>query len=177
MSITGVEITDRHITFCVREHEGKPVQHLTITPVGFIDYGDSRWRTDYVMVEIRLVVLRSQIVVDEHATVGSLVDLHKLLLGFQEGVAGSGTFGTVDGQLEMTVEWREPTQDVRFAGRIPAFDYTELAEEPLRLQDGIYRVLTFEFALELTALVRPMAQLQDLLELLRSLKAPAMDDI
>jgi hypothetical protein len=174
MTTRGAAIANRHITFCVREHEGQPVQHLTISPVGLIDYTGPCERI-YVNLEIRLVMLRSQIVVDDHMTTRSLVRLHRLLLGFQNGVLGSDTFGTADGHLELTVEWREATKDVRFAGRIPAFDYSELVDEPLRLRDGIYRTLSFQFALEPPALTQPIAQLNELLDLLRSLKPQPRD--
>jgi hypothetical protein len=130
MKISGAEITGHQITFCVREHEGQPVQYLTIIPLGFIDYGDNRWRADYVVGEIRLVIVRSRVVLDDHMTVGSLVDLHNLLLGFQNGLVGSGTFGTVEGHLELSAEWRDSTQDVRFVGRIPSFEYSGIENEP-----------------------------------------------
>jgi hypothetical protein len=176
MNLSGTEIAGYNITFCVREHDGKPVQHLTITPVGFLDYGDSHWRADYVMIEIQLVILRSQIIVDEHMTVGSFVNLHTLLLGFQNGVVGSETFRTVDGHLDLKVEWRETTRDIWFAGRMPAFDLTELVDEPVRLRDAIYRTLSFQFALEPSALTRPIEQLKGLLELLHSLKSHPRGD-
>ena len=171
MSVIGVELTGHEITFCVREYEGKPVQHLTIVPVGFVDYQDNMPGADLVLIEVRLCILRSQIIVDDRITVASLERLQDILLGFQKGGVEAGTVGTAEGQLELMVEWREATQDIRFAGRIPGFDFTELVDEPLRLRDAIYRTLSFQFALEPSALARPLAQLNGLLARMCSLKS------
>jgi hypothetical protein len=126
MNLTGAEITGQQITFCALEISGEPIQHLSFIPIGFIDYhGQSTG--DYVMVKIHLAVGdNNSSTVDDHMTVGSFTRLYDLLFGFQNGLAGSETFGTADGQLELTVEWREAMRDVRFSGRIPSFDFTEL---------------------------------------------------
>lgn len=175
MKVSGTEINGYRITFCVREHNGQPVQHLTLLPVGLIDY-HGRWEQNYVNLEIRLVMLRSQIVIDEHMTVGSFLRLHQLLVGFQQGVGGSEVFGTADEHLELTVHWREDTQDVRFAGRIPAFDYTELEDDPLKLREAIYRMLSFQFALDSTSLTRSTNELANFIDLLRSVKLQRTTD-
>ena len=150
--------------------KAKQPRHLTVARCGFLDYGDDRWQADYIAVTIRVVMLRSQMVVDDHIPVGCFVRLHDLLVGFRGGLSGSETIGSADGQLELAVEWREVERDVRFTGRIPGFDFTELVDQPLKLREGIYRVLSFQFALELTALDQPIAQLKAFLDLLRSLK-------
>jgi hypothetical protein len=166
MRITGAEITGQRISFCVRELEGRPVQHLTILPVGFMDY-HGRWAGNLVNVNIHLAVGdNNQSTLGDYLSVGTLVRLRDLLSGFQRGAPSKEVFGTEEGQLELTVEWRPATRDVRFAGRIPGFDFAELATEPLRLRDGIYRMLSFEFALEPAALAVPIAQLDGLLSLL-----------
>ena len=115
-------------------------------------------------------MFRSRMVVDDHLPVGEFIRLHQVLLDLQSGLALDATFTTVDGNMELKIEWRTVTQDTRFWGRIPSFDYPELAHDPLKLRDGIYRQLSFQFALETYALARPTAQLFSLLELLRSLK-------
>jgi hypothetical protein len=171
MKTTVTEITGQRIDFCALEQAGRALQYLSITPLDLIDYHGSRWEGNYVGVHIHLDVSgATQVTLGDHMTVGSFMRLHDLLVGFQNAVVGSDIFGTADGHLELTVDWREATCDVRFAGRIPAFEFTELLDEPLRLRDGIYRVLSFQFALEPAALTRPIAQLKDLLELLRSFK-------
>ncbi|MCI0641029.1 MAG: hypothetical protein L0Y70_18290 [Gemmataceae bacterium] len=176
LNITSAEITGQRITFCPLEVEGKPVQHLTIVPSGFLDY-HGQWAGNLVKVEIHLAVGdNNQSWVDDYMSVGSFMRLHNLLSGFQSGVAESQVFGTEEGGLELTVEWRETSRDVRFTGRIPGFDFTELVDEPLRLRNGIYRVLSFQFALEPTALTRPITQLKELLELLCSFKPHAERD-
>jgi hypothetical protein len=171
MNITVAEITGQRITFCALEQAGQVLQHLSITPLDYIDYHDARWEGNYVRVQIHLDVSgATQVTLGDHMTVRSFARLHDLLVGFQNGGAGSEVFGTADCHLDLTVEWREATRDVRFAGRIPAFEFTELVDQPLRLRDGIYRVLSFQFALELSALTQPIAQLKELLDLLNSLK-------
>jgi hypothetical protein len=171
MRIDGAEIIGQRVCFCVREWEGRPVDHLTIIPVGFTNY-HGRWANNLVCVEIRLAVGdNNQSTLGDYLSVGELVRLHALLLRFQQGVPGTEVFGTEEGQLELTVDWRAAMRDVRFAGRIPGFDYVELATEPFRLRDGIYRVLSFQFALEPAALALPIAQLGGLLDLLSSFRA------
>jgi hypothetical protein len=171
MDITGAEIRGHRIDFSVLEIAGESVQHLSIIPVGFIDYGDDRWQADYVMVKIHLGVGdNNQCVLDDHMCVGDFIRLHDSLVRFQNGVVGVERLATVDGALDLTVEWREGTGDVQFVGRIPAFEYSELEKEPLRLREGIYRVLSFQFAMVPCALARPIAQLARLLESLSSLK-------
>src|SRR6266702_8973687 len=103
MKISGAEITGHRIVFCLLERDGQEHQYLSIIPVGFLDYHDARWEANYVMVKIHLVVTdNNHNIVDEHMTVGSFMRLHDLLIGFQNGVSGSETFGTVDGCLELS---------------------------------------------------------------------------
>ena len=170
MKYKGTAIVEHEVVFCIREHEGRPAQHLTIAPVAYLDYGDEHWQADYVMIEVRVVVLNSQIVVDEHLPVGTLIRLYDHLVMLKRGSPGVDTFLTVDGQLQLTIESREKLGDVRFSGRIPSFEFDELTEHPLRLRDALYRILFFEFALELETLSKPLSQLHSLLELARRLK-------
>jgi len=171
MRITFADITGHWIGFCVLEEDGRPVQHLTIMPVEFTDY-HGRWAGNLVNVRIHLAVGdNNQSTLGDYISVGDLERLRDLLSGFQHGVPGAEVFGTEEGSLELTVEWRATTRDVRFAGRIPGFDFAELVSEPLRLRDAIYRVISFQFALEPVALAVPVAQLDGLLSLLRSFRA------
>jgi hypothetical protein len=85
MKITGAEISDKSITFCPFEINGKPVQHLTIIPVGLTDY-HGRWEVNLVNIKIHLGVGdNNQSIVEDYMGVGSFAKLHDLLTGFQNG--------------------------------------------------------------------------------------------
>jgi hypothetical protein len=171
MAYQGTEITGHPIVFSVIENKGVPMQYLSITPVAFLDYLTLPPAADLVMVEIRLVVVHSQTVADEHISVGSLEDLYNLLRGYQNGKGGGGVLQTADGHLEMAIDWRADCGDVRFTGRMPASEYPELAAHPLRLRDAIYRTQAFQFAIPPDALGVPIIQLDLLLRHLRTLKS------
>lgn len=68
------------LRFCVREYEGEPVQYLSILPMAFLGTQYALGTGGLIRVDIKLVVARSQVIVEDHLTASDFAELHELLI-------------------------------------------------------------------------------------------------
>lgn len=167
------DFSEFEICFCVREYDGQPVQYLSIRPIGFLGPQNALRTGGLIRVDIKIVVLRSHVIMEDHLTVSDFDELCKFLIKCQSRIAGSETFVTQDETFELSLSWREETQDILFEGKMPASEYADLTDNPLQLREDIYRHQSFQFALDPVRTLPIIAKLQALLNLIDVLSTEA----